>query len=143
MNSKKSTMRSGKNSNGKGTRSAMTIESTGPSRMRLKSSSMRPATKRCSRERGSALSLRESEEKKLTERLSEGKKRLEEIENEISGLSGIEALAREIKEKMSAAEERVSALKKQKDGLVMDISRGISALERIETARGQKKRDKY
>ncbi len=78
------------------------------------------------------LSLRESEEKKLTERLSEGKKRLEEIENEISGLSGIEALAREIKEKMSAAEERISALKKQKDGLVMDISRGISALERIE-----------
>ncbi len=78
------------------------------------------------------LSLRESEEKKLTERLSEGKKRLEEIENEISGLSGIETVAREIKEKMSAAEERVSALKRQKDGLVMDISRGMSALERIE-----------
>jgi exonuclease SbcC len=78
------------------------------------------------------LSLRESEEKKLTERLSEGKKRLEEIENEISGLSGIETMAREIKEKMSAAEERVSALKRLKDGLVMDISRDISALERIE-----------
>ncbi len=78
------------------------------------------------------LSLRESEEKKLTERLSEGKKRLEEIENEISGLGGIETVAREIKEKMSAAEERISALRKQKDGLVMDISRGMSALERIE-----------
>ena len=78
------------------------------------------------------LSLRESEEKKLTERLSEGKKRLGEIENEISGLSGIETVAREIKEKMSAAEERISALRKQKDGLVMDISRGVSALERIE-----------
>ncbi len=77
------------------------------------------------------LSLRESEEKKLAERITEEKQRLEKIENEISGLGGIETLAREIKEKLSASEDRLQALRLQKDGLVMDISRGVSALERI------------
>ncbi len=84
------------------------------------------------------LSLRESEEKKLAERLAEAVKRLGEIENEFGGLSGLETQAKEIKEKMSAVEERVSALKRQKDGLVMDISRGMSALERIEQLAARK-----
>lgn len=77
------------------------------------------------------LSLRGNEEKKLAERIGEEKKRLEKIENEITGLGGIEAAAREIKEKMSAADERAAALKKQKEELVMEISRSVSALERI------------
>jgi exonuclease SbcC len=77
------------------------------------------------------LSLRESAEKKLDERMAEGRKRLGEIGNEIGELSGIQAAAKEIKEKMSASDERLSALKKQKEELVMDISRSASALERI------------
>ncbi|MEW6144847.1 MAG: SMC family ATPase [Thermodesulfobacteriota bacterium] len=77
------------------------------------------------------LGLRESAEKKLDERMAEGKKRLEEIGIEVTALGGIESAAKEIRDKMSAADERLSALKKQKEELVMDISRSVSALERI------------
>lgn len=78
-----------------------------------------------------SLGLRESEEKKLTARAEEEKERLVKIETEIIGLSGIENQAREIKEKMSGTGERIESLKKRKDELLMDISRSVSALERI------------
>jgi exonuclease SbcC len=90
------------------------------------------------------LSLRESAEKKLTARIGEEKNRLEKIGKEIGELSGIQAAEKEIKEKMSAAGERLSALKKQKEELVMDISRCVSRLERIEqlTVRRNEIKDK-
>ena len=78
-----------------------------------------------------SLGLRESEEKKLAARADEEKKKLANIEAEIKGFEGIESLAKEIKEKMSAAEERTQTLKGRKDGLLMDISRCSSELERI------------
>ncbi len=79
-----------------------------------------------------SLNMRENEEKKLRERIGEEEVRLKRIEEEISAHKDIEHLARDIKERMSAAESRVSALNKQKDELVMDVSRCASALERIE-----------
>ncbi|HVY54586.1 MAG TPA: SMC family ATPase, partial [Thermodesulfobacteriota bacterium] len=68
-----------------------------------------------------SLGIRESEEKKLASRAEEEKQKLGKLEAEIRGLEGIENLAREIKEKMSAAGERTESLKKQKEGLLMDI----------------------
>jgi exonuclease SbcC len=87
-----------------------------------------------------SLSLRENEEKKLSERIEEEKQRLGKIENEISGLREIETVAKGIKEKMLTAENRLSSLKKQKDELMMDISRSESALQRIETFAARKKK---
>ncbi len=86
-----------------------------------------------------SLDLRENEEKKLRERIGDEKQRLGKIEKEIAELEDIEIKAKEIKEKMSAAESRVSALKKQKDELLIGISRSESALQRIETLTARKK----
>jgi len=78
-----------------------------------------------------SLGLRESEEKKLKARAEEEKERLGKIETEIKGLGGIEAAAKEIKEKMAGAGERAESLRKRREELLMDISRSVSALERI------------
>lgn len=78
-----------------------------------------------------SLGLREAEEKKLSARADEEKEKLANIEAGIEGLGGIESLAREIEEKMSAAGERVASLNRRKEELMMDISRSVSALERI------------
>ncbi|MFI5322328.1 MAG: AAA family ATPase [Thermodesulfobacteriota bacterium] len=85
-----------------------------------------------------SLNLRVNEEKKLRDRIGEEKQRLAKIENEIAGLKEIESTAKEIKEKTATVENRLSSLKKQKDELMMDISRSESAIQRIEMLAARK-----
>ncbi len=86
-----------------------------------------------------SLTHRENERKKLEERINDEKLRLEKIGKEIKEMEGIEPQSREIREKMSTVESRISALKKQKNELLMEISRSESALERIENLSSRKK----
>jgi len=85
------------------------------------------------------LSHRENEEKKLRERIDEEKTKLAGIEREIGELESIKSAGREIKEKMSTAENRITALKKQKDDVLKEISRSESALERIANLESRRK----
>lgn len=86
-----------------------------------------------------ALNHREGEQKKLKERIDDEKLRLRKTEEEISGMEGAEKQSGEIREQMAAAGDRISALKKQKDELLMEISRSESAIERIESLSSRKK----
>lgn len=85
------------------------------------------------------LNHRENERKKLGERIDEEKLGLRKTEEEIGGTEGIEKLSGEIREKMAAAGDRIATLKKQKDELLMEISRAGSAIERIEGLTSRKK----
>jgi DNA repair protein SbcC/Rad50 len=85
------------------------------------------------------LSLRKEEEKKLIERIEEGKKKLADTEKMIENLRGIESQTIEKKENMTSLSERISLLKKNKDELLIRITRTETELTRIEKLTLRKK----
>ena len=79
-----------------------------------------------------SLTHSENEEKKLKERLNGERVRLEKISAELRAMENIESRSKEIRGEMSNVETRIALLKKQKNEILMEISRSESGLERIE-----------
>lgn len=85
------------------------------------------------------LSIREKEQKKLSQDLSDLKKKNEDIHRELEELKNITAKSKEIKQQLESSTNRINLLRKNKNEILTEITRSENQLERIEKLAKDKK----
>ncbi|TFG74662.1 MAG: SMC family ATPase, partial [Thermodesulfobacteriales bacterium] len=78
------------------------------------------------------LSIREKDEVKLSENLMDLKKKLRDIESELKQMDEIVVKSKEIKQQLESSTNRIDILKKNKNEILIEITRSENHLERIE-----------
>ena len=78
------------------------------------------------------LSIREKDEVKLSENLMDLKKKLRDIESELKQMDEIVVKSKEIKQQLESSTNRIYTLKKNKNEILIEITRSENHLERIE-----------